>query len=113
MSTKIFVLLSLQLHVIKKTVNAETEFQPTNLAEPVDCGDSGLIQLPESIKLQTSGAVLSRHLMLDESFAAKLSKENALEIVNQNKQNFEPNGDLIDSYIHQLHHRERYMFSDD
>ena len=48
--------------------------------------------------------------MLDESFAAKLSKENALEIVNQNKQNFEPNGDLIDSYIHQLHHRERYMF---
>ena len=110
----IFVLLSLQLHIIKKTVNAENDFKPTNLAELVDCDDTGLMQLPKSIKLQTSCAVLSRRsrkvalkyhkpnrnidlekyshslvilfypftnendLMLDESFAAKVSKANVL-----------------------------------
>ena len=39
----------------KKTVNAEVDFQPTILAEPFDCDDSWLMQLPKSIKLQTSG----------------------------------------------------------
>ena len=142
--------MSLQLHIIKNIVNAENDFQQTNLAEPVDCDDSGLMQLPKSIKLQTSGAALSRRtsrkvvlrydkpnrnihpekylhsllillypftnendLMLDGSYAAKLSEENVLEIVNQNKQKFEPNGDLSVSYVHQLHQQERHMFSDD
>ena len=44
----------------KKTVNAENDFQPTSLAEPLDCDDCGLVQLSKSIKLQTSGVVLSR-----------------------------------------------------
>ena len=38
--------------------------------------------------------------MVDRSYATKLSEENVLEVVNQNKENFEPNGDLIDSYVH-------------
>ena len=41
-------------------VNAKNDSQQTNLAEPVDCDNSGLMQLPKSIKLQTSGAALSR-----------------------------------------------------
>ena len=44
----------------KKTVNAENDFQPTNLAEPDDCDGRGMMQFPKSIKLQTSGALLSR-----------------------------------------------------
>ena len=149
MPFKIFVFLSLQLHIIKKIVNAENDFQQTNLAEPVDCDDNGLMQLPKSIKLQTSSAVLSRRtsrkvvlrydkpnrnihpekylhslliffypftnendLMLGGSYAAKLSEENVLEFVNQNKQKFEPNGNLSVSYVHQLHQQERHMFLD-
>lgn len=53
-------------------------------------------------------------LMLDGSYAAKLSEENVLEIVNQNKQNqWWTKGYLIDSYIHQLHQQERHIFPDD
>ena len=59
MSFKVFVLLGLELHIIK-TVNAENEFQQTSLPEPVDSDDNGLMQFPKSIKLQMSGAVLSR-----------------------------------------------------
>ena len=51
--------------------------------------------------------------MLDGSYTTKLSEENVLEIDNQKKQKFEPNGDLIDSYIYQLHQQERRMFPDD
>ena len=51
--------------------------------------------------------------MVDRGYATKLSEENVLEVVNQNKQNFEPNGDLIDSYVHQLHQQKRHMFPDD
>ena len=35
-----------------------------------------------------------------------------LEIINQNKQMFEPNSDLIDNYVHQIH-QERNMYQDD
>lgn len=90
------------------------------------------MQLPKSMKLQPSGAVHSRHsrkvvfryhkpninahpgkyshsftnendLTLDGSYTVKLSGENVLEIVNQKKQKFKPNGDLINNYFHQLH----------
>ena len=35
-----------------------------------------------------------------------------LEIINQNEQIFEPNLDLIDNYVHQIH-RERNTYQDD
>ena len=40
-------------------------------------------------------------LMLHGCYAAKLSEENLLEIVNQNKQKFEPNSNLIGIYLQQ------------
>lgn len=41
---------------------------------------------------------------------SKLSEANVLENVSFNKQTFEPNGDLSDSYVHQLHKKERHLF---
>ena len=43
-------LTELHLHIIKKTVNAENDFQSTNLPEPVDNDDNCLRQLLKSIK---------------------------------------------------------------
>ena len=55
----------------------------------------------------------NENLILDGSYAVKLSEENILEIVNQKKRKFSPNGDLIDSCVHLLHQQERHMFPDD
>lgn len=44
--------------------------------------------------------------MLDKSYSTKLSGENVLEIVTQNKQKIESNGDLIDSCVQQFHEQE-------
>ena len=41
---------------------------------------------------------------------SKFSEANVLENVSYNEQTFEPNGDLIDSYVHQLHQKERHLF---
>ena len=35
-----------------------------------------------------------------------------LEMINQNKQIFEPNSDIIDNYVHQIH-QERNAYQDD
>ena len=45
------------------------------------------------------------------NYISKLNEENVLEIINQNKQIFEPNSDLIDRYVHQIH-QERNTYQD-
>ena len=44
-----------------------------------------------------------KQLVINGSYVSKLNEENVLEIINQNKQIFEPNSDLIDNYFHQIH----------
>ena len=42
----------------------------------------------------------------------KLNEENPLETINKNKQIFEPNSDLINNYVHQIH-QEGNTYQDD
>ena len=44
-----------------------------------------------------------KQLDINESCVSKLNEENVWEIINQNKQTFEQNSDLIDNYVHQIH----------
>ena len=53
-----------------------------------------------------------KQLVINESYIYKLNEENVLEIINKNKQIFEPNSDLIDNYVHQIH-QERNTYKDD
>ena len=53
-----------------------------------------------------------KKLVINGSYVSKLNEENLLETINQNKQIFEPNLDLIETYIHQIHH-ERNTYQDD
>ena len=53
-----------------------------------------------------------KQLFKNGNYVSKLNEENMMEIINQNKQIFEPNSDLIDNYIHQIH-QERNMYQDD
>ena len=55
-----------------------------------------------------------KQLVINRSYVFKLNEENMLEIVNQNKQIFEPNSDLINKYIHQVHQeRNRHQNDND
>ena len=52
-----------------------------------------------------------KQLVINGSNVSKLNEENMLEIINQNKQIFEPISDLIDNYVHQIHQeRNTYQF---
>ena len=53
-----------------------------------------------------------KQLVINGSCVSKVNEENVLEIINQNKQIFEPNSDLIDNYVHQIH-QERNTYQDD
>ena len=53
-----------------------------------------------------------KQLVINVSYVSKLNEENVLEIINQNKQIFGPNSDLIDNYVHQIH-QERNKYQDD
>ena len=53
-----------------------------------------------------------KQLVINGSCVSKVNEENVLEIINQNKQIFEPNSDLIDNYAHQIH-QERNTYQDD
>ena len=46
-----------------------------------------------------------KQLAVNGSYVSKLNEENLLETINQNKQTFEPNSDLIDNYVHQIHQK--------
>ena len=53
-----------------------------------------------------------KQLVINGSNVSKLNEENVLEIIYQNKQIFEPNSDLIDNYVHQIH-QERNTYQHD
>ena len=48
-----------------------------------------------------------KQLGINESYVSKLNEENVWEIINQNKQTFEQNSDLIDNYVHQIHQERK------
>ena len=70
------------------------------------------MELPKLIKLSASGEIRSRRNRKIVLRYHKPNKENVLEIINQKKQIFEPNSDLIDNYAHQIH-QGRNTYQDD
>ena len=44
-----------------------------------------------------------KQLVINGIYVSKLNEENVFEIINQNKQIFVPNSDLIENYAHQIH----------
>ena len=45
---------------------------------------------------------VEKQLVINGSYVSKLNEKNVLEIINQIKQIFEQNSDLINSYFHEL-----------
>lgn len=104
----------------KKFVNTDNDFQSTSLPKHVDSDDNGSMQLPKLGQLNATqirkvftffvdfalSFTNENDLMLDKSYSTKLSGENVLEVVTQNKQKIESNGDLINSYFQQFHQQE-------